>query len=247
MKIPTLDELDLPPILNEIVMSRRGLVIIVGTMGSGKSTSLAVMVGYCNANSYGHIIAIENLVECVHAYQNCVVVQCEVDVDIESWHVALKDILCQAPDVILIGKIRDHDTMEHAIQYAKTDHLCLAALYANSSNQAIGRIISFFPEEKCQQLLIGLSLSLYATVTQRLLLRQDKKGRVPAIEVTLATPLVQDFIFKGEAHRLKEIMKKSHEQGIILFDRALFDLYEENEITYGDVLRNTDSLNDLHL
>ncbi|KFL20819.1 twitching motility family protein [Ralstonia pickettii] len=246
-KIPTLGELDLPPILNEIVMSKRGLVIVVGATGSGKSTSLAAMVGYRNANSYGHIITIEDPVEYVHAHQNCVVTQREVGVDTESWHVALKNTLRQAPDVILIGEIRDRDTMEYAIQYAETGHLCLATLHANSSNQAIDRIINFFPEEKRQQLLIDLSLNLRAMIAQRLLPRQGKKGRVPAVEIMLATPLVQDLIFKGEVHELKEVMKKSREQGMISFDQALFDLYEENKITYEDALRNADSLNDLRL
>ena len=246
-KIPSLGELDLPPILNEIVMSKRGLVIVVGATGSGKSTSLAAMVGYRNANSYGHIITIEDPVEYVHAHQNCVVTQREVGVDTESWHVALKNTLRQAPDVILIGEIRDRDTMEYAIQYAETGHLCLATLHANSSNQAIDRIINFFPEEKRQQLLIDLSLNLRAMIAQRLLPRQGKKGRVPAVEIMLATPLVQDLIFKGEVHELKEVMKKSREQGMVSFDQALFDLYEEGKISYEDALRNADSLNDLRL
>ncbi|ANH72750.1 twitching motility family protein [Ralstonia insidiosa] len=246
-KIPSLSELDLPPLLNEIVMSKRGLVIVVGATGSGKSTSLAAMVGHRNANSYGHIITIEDPVEYVHAHQNCVVTQREVGVDTESWHVALKNTLRQAPDVILIGEIRDRDTMEYAIQYAETGHLCLATLHANSSNQAIDRIINFFPEEKRQQLLIDLSLNLRAMIAQRLLPRQGKKGRVPAVEIMLATPLVQDLIFKGEVHELKEVMKKSREQGMISFDQALFDLYEEGKISYEDALRNADSLNDLRL
>ena len=239
--------MDLPPLLNEIVMSKRGLVIVVGATGSGKSTSLAAMVGHRNANSYGHIITIEDPVEYVHAHQNCVVTQREVGVDTESWHVALKNTLRQAPDVILIGEIRDRDTMEYAIQYAETGHLCLATLHANSSNQAIDRIINFFPEEKRQQLLIDLSLNLRAMIAQRLLPRQGKKGRVPAVEIMLATPLVQDLIFKGEVHELKEVMKKSREQGMISFDQALFDLYEEGKISYEDALRNADSLNDLRL
>lgn len=246
-KIPSLDELDLPPILNDIVMSKRGLVIVVGATGSGKSTSLAAMVGHRNANSYGHIITIEDPVEYVHAHQNCVVTQREVGVDTESWHVALKNTLRQAPDVILIGEIRDRDTMEYAIQYAETGHLCLATLHANSSNQAIDRIINFFPEEKRQQLLIDLSLNLRAMIAQRLLPRKGKKGRVPAVEIMLATPLVQDLIFKGEVHELKEVMKKSREQGMISFDQALFELYEADKITYEDALRNADSLNDLRL
>ena len=246
-KIPSLSELDLPPLLNEIVMSKRGLVIVVGATGSGKSTSLAAMVGHRNANSYGHIITIEDPVEYVHAHQNCVVTQREVGVDTESWHVALKNTLRQAPDVILIGEIRDRDTMEYAIQYAETGHLCLATLHANSSNQAIDRIINFFPEEKRQQLLIDLSLNLRAMIAQRLLPRQGKKGRVPAVEIMLATPLVQDLIFKGEVHELKEVMKKSREQGMVSFDQALFDLYEEGKISYEDALRNADSLNDLRL
>ncbi|MHA6884186.1 PilT/PilU family type 4a pilus ATPase [Ralstonia pseudosolanacearum] len=246
-KIPTLTELDLPPILNEVAMSKRGLVVVVGATGSGKSTTLAAMVGYRNAHSYGHIITIEDPVEYVHAHHNCVVTQREVGVDTESWHVALKNTLRQAPDVILIGEIRDRDTMEYAIQYAETGHLCLATLHANSSNQAIDRIINFFPEERRQQLLIDLSLNLRAMIAQRLLPRKGKKGRAPAIEILLGTPLVSDLIFKGEIHELKEVMKKSREQGMVCFDQALFELYEADKITYEDALRNADSLNDLRL
>lgn len=246
-KIPTLGELDLPPILNEVAMSKRGLVIVVGATGSGKSTTLAAMVGYRNAHSYGHIITIEDPVEYVHAHQNCVVTQREVGVDTESWHVALKNTLRQAPDVILIGEIRDRDTMEYAIQYAETGHLCLATLHANSSNQAIDRIINFFPEERRQQLLIDLSLNLRAMIAQRLLPRKGRKGRAPAIEILLGTPLLADLIFKGEVHELKEVMKKSREQGMVSFDQALFELYEADKITYEDALRNADSLNDLRL
>ncbi len=246
-KIPTLTELDLPPILNEVAMSKRGLVVVVGATGSGKSTTLAAMVGYRNAHSYGHIITIEDPVEYVHAHHNCVVTQREVGVDTESWHVALKNTLRQAPDVILIGEIRDRDTMEYAIQYAETGHLCLATLHANSSNQAIDRIVNFFPEERRQQLLIDLSLNLRAMIAQRLLPRKGKKGRAPAIEILLGTPLVSDLIFKGEVHELKEVMKKSREQGMVTFDQALFELYEADKITYEDALRNADSLNDLRL
>ena len=246
-KIPTLGELDLPPILNEVVMSKRGLVIVVGATGSGKSTSLAAMVGYRNANSYGHIITIEDPVEYVHTHQNCVVTQREVGVDTESWHVALKNTLRQAPDVIMIGEIRDRDTMEYAIQYAETGHLCLATLHANSANQALDRIINFFPEERRSQLLMDLSLNLKALVSQRLMPRQEGTGRVAAIEILLNSPLISDLIFKGEVTEVKEVMKRSREQGMQTFDQSLFDLYESHSITYQDAIRNADSVNDLRL
>lgn len=246
-RIPSVEDLDLPPALHEIVMSKRGLVIVTGATGSGKSTSLAAMLDHRNAHSYGHIITIEDPIEYVHAHQNCIVTQREVGIDTESWHIALKNTLRQAPDVILIGEIRDRDTMEYAMQYAETGHLCLATLHANNANQAIDRIVNFFPEEKRQQLLIDLSLNLKAMISQRLLPRAGRKGRVPAVEIMIGTPLVADLIFKGEIHELKEVIKKSREQGMISFDQALFELYETEKITYEDALKNADSLNDLRL
>ncbi len=246
-KIPSVGELDLPPQLHTIAMAKRGLVIVTGATGSGKSTTLAAMLDHRNAHSYGHIITIEDPIEYVHAHQNCIVTQREVGIDTESWHVALKNTLRQAPDVILIGEIRDRDTMEYAMQYAETGHLCLATLHANNANQAIDRIVNFFPEEKRQQLLIDLSLNLKAMVSQRLLPRKGQKGRVPAVEIMIGTPMVADLIFQGKVHELKEVIKKSREQGMISFDQALFDLYETDLITYEDALRNADSLNDLRL
>lgn len=246
-RIPSVDELDLPPTLHDIVMAKRGLVIVTGATGSGKSTSLAAMLDHRNAHSYGHIITIEDPIEYVHAHQNCIVTQREVGIDTESWHIALKNTLRQAPDVILIGEIRDRETMEYAMQYAETGHLCLATLHANNANQAIDRIVNFFPEEKRQQLLIDLSLNLKAMISQRLLPRKGQKGRVPAVEIMIGTPLVADLIFKGEIHALKEVIKKSREQGMVSFDQALFDLYESGKISYEDALKNADSLNDLRL
>ena len=246
-KIPNFEELKLPPVLRDVAMTKRGLVLFVGGTGSGKSTSLAAMIGYRNENSYGHIITIEDPVEYVHEHKNCIVTQREVGVDTDDWETALKNTLRQAPDVILIGEIRDRETMEYAMQYAETGHLCLATLHANNANQAIDRIVNFFPEEKRQQLLIDLSLNLKAMISQRLLPRAGRKGRVPAVEIMIGTPLVADLIFKGEIHELKEVIKKSREQGMISFDQALFELYEAEKITYEDALKNADSLNDLRL
>ncbi|MES3021960.1 MAG: PilT/PilU family type 4a pilus ATPase [Pseudomonadota bacterium] len=245
--IPRLEDLDLPPVLSEVVMSKRGLVIMVGATGSGKSTTLAAMVGYRNENSYGHIITIEDPVEYVHPHRNCVITQREVGVDTESFEAALKNSLRQAPDVIQIGEIRDRETMEHAIAFAETGHLCLATLHANSSNQALDRIINFFPEERRQQLLMDLSLNLRALVSQRLIPRKEIKGRCVAIEIMLNSPLISDLIFKGQVHEIKEIMKKSRELGMQTFDQALFDLHEADKISYEDALRNADSVNDLRL
>jgi twitching motility protein PilU len=245
--IPRLEDLGLPPILQEVVMSQRGLVIMVGATGSGKSTTLAAMVGYRNENSYGHIITIEDPVEYVHPHKNCIVTQREIGVDTEDWAVALKNTLRQAPDVIQIGEIRDRETMDHAIAFAETGHLCLATLHANSANQAIDRIINFFPEERRQQLLMDLSLNLKAMVSQRLIAKKEGKGRCVAIEIMLNSPLISDLIFKGQVHGIKEIMKKSRELGMQTFDQALFDLYEADKITYEDALRNADSVNDLRL
>ncbi|MBT0570582.1 PilT/PilU family type 4a pilus ATPase [Curvibacter sp. CHRR-16] len=245
--IPTIDSLRMPGILKEVVMSKRGLCILVGATGSGKSTTLAAMVDWRNENSQGHIITVEDPIEFVHAHKNCVITQREVGLDTDSWDAALKNTLRQAPDVILMGEIRDRETMENAIVFSETGHLCLATLHANSANQALDRIINFFPEERRSQLLMDLSLNLRAMVSQRLIARQDSKGRVAAVEIMLNTPLVSDMIFKGEVTDIKEVMKKSRELGMQTFDQALFDLYELNSITYEDALRNADSVNDLRL
>ncbi len=245
--LPTIDGLGVPQVLKEVVMSKRGLTIMVGATGSGKSTTLAAMVDWRNEKSFGHIITIEDPVEFVHAHKNCVVTQREVGLDTDSWEAALKNTLRQAPDVILMGEIRDRETMEHAVAFAETGHLCLATLHANSANQALDRIINFFPEERRSQLLMDLSLNLKALVSQRLIPKQDGKGRVAAVEVLINSPLISDLIFKGEVSEVKEIMKKSRQAGMQTFDQALFDLYESNAITYEDALRNADSLNDLRL
>jgi twitching motility protein PilU len=245
--IPNFEDLKLPAVLKDVAMTKRGLAMFVGGTGSGKSTSLAAMVGYRNENSHGHIITIEDPVEYVHPHKNCIITQREVGVDTESWEAALKNTLRQAPDVILIGEIRDRQTMEHAIAFAETGHLCLATLHANNSNQAMDRIINFFPEERRQQLLMDLSLNLKAVISQRLLPMKEGKGRVPAVEVMLNTPLVSDLIFKGEVHEIKEIMKKSRELGMQTFDQALFDLYEQGRISYEDALRFADSTNEVRL
>jgi twitching motility protein PilU len=245
--IPRFEDLGLPDVLKDVAMTKRGLVILVGATGSGKSTSLAAMVGYRNENSYGHIITIEDPIEYVHDHKNCLVTQREVGVDTESWGTALKNTLRQAPDVILIGEIRDRDTMDHAVAFAETGHLCLGTLHANSSNQALDRIINFFPEERRAQLLMDLSLNLKGLVSQRLIPRRDGPGRVAAIEIMLNTPLVSDLIFKGEVHELKEIMRKSRELGMQTFDQALFDLYEAGLISYEEAMRNADSMNELRL
>src|SRR3954469_23428870 len=245
--IPKFDDLRLPQVLKDVVMSKRGLIIFVGGTGSGKSTSLAAMIGYRNENSYGHIITIEDPVEYTHDHKNCVITQREVGVDTDSWHAALKNTLRQAPDVILIGEIRDRDTMDHAIAFAETGHLCLSTLHANSSNQALDRIINFFPEERRAQLLMDLSLNLKAMISQRLIPLRDTKGRAAAVEIMLNSPLISDLIFKGNVHEIKEIMKKSRELGMQTFDQALFDLHELDKITYEDALRNADSVNDLRL
>ncbi len=247
MTIPTLDELRLPSILKELAMAKRGLVIFVGGTGTGKTTSLAALVDHRNKNSFGHIITVEDPIEFVHDHKNCIVTQREVGVDTDSWEVALKNTLRQAPDVILMGEIRDRATMDHAIAFAETGHLCLATLHANSTNQAIDRIINFFPEERRHQLLMDLSLNLRALVSQRLLAKKNDKGRIAAIEIMLNSPLIADLIFKGEVQEIKEIMKKSRELGMQTFDQALFDHYEAGRITYEDALRNADSVNDLRL
>lgn len=246
-KIPTVEELELPGNLKDIAMTTRGLVIIVGATGSGKSTTLAAMVGHRNNTSHGHIVTIEDPVEYVHPHGNCVITQREVGVDTESWHAALKNTLRQAPDVILIGEIRERETMEYGIQFAETGHLCLATMHANNANQALDRIINFFPEEKRSQLLMDLSLNVQALISQRLIPRQNGEGRVAAMEIMLASPLISDLIFKGEVARIKEIMAKSTRLGMQTFDQALFTLYEKGTIAYEEVMRNADSKNELRL
>ena len=245
--LPTIDALGMPQILKEVVMAKRGLAILVGATGSGKSTTLAAMVDWRNEQSYGHIITIEDPVEFVHPHKNCVVTQREVGLDTDSWEAALKNSLRQAPDVILMGEIRDRETMEHAIAFSETGHLCLCTLHANSANQALDRMINFFPEERRPQLLMDLSLNLRAMVSQRLVAKQDGKGRAAVVEIMLNTPLISDLIFKGEVSEIKEIMKKSRNLGMQTFDQALFDAFESNLITYEDALRNADSVNDLRL
>jgi twitching motility protein PilU len=245
--LPTIDSLGLPQILKDVAMTKRGLVIFVGATGSGKSTSLASMVDYRNENSQGHIITIEDPVEFVHPHKNCIVTQREVGIDTDGWDMALKNTLRQAPDVILMGEIRDRETMDHAVAFAETGHLCMATLHANSSNQALDRIINFFPEERRAQLLMDLSLNLKGLVSQRLLPRMEGKGRVAAVEIMLNTPLIADLIFKGEVQDIKELMKRSRELGMQTFDQSLYDLYESHVVTYEDALRNADSVNDLRL
>jgi twitching motility protein PilU len=245
--IPKIEDLGLPPVLKDIIMTKRGLVIMVGATGSGKSTTLAAMVGYRNENSHGHIITIEDPIEFQHPHKGCLITQREVGVDTISWQHALKNTLRQAPDVILIGEIRDRETMEHAVAFAETGHLCLATLHANSANQALDRVINFFPEERRAQLLMDLSLNLRGLISQRLIPLKEGKGRCAAVEIMLNSPLISDLIFKGEVHEIKEIMKKSRELGMQTFDQALFDLFEAGKISYEDALRNADSVNDLRL
>ncbi len=246
-EIPKFEDLNLPPILQDIAMTRRGLVIFVGATGSGKSTSLAAMVGHRNQHSKGHIITIEDPIEFIHNHKNCIVTQREVGVDTESYEIALKNALRQAPDVILIGEVRDRATMEHAIAFAETGHLCLTTLHANSTNQALDRIINFFPEDRRQQLLMDLSLNLKGMISQRLVPNISGEGRIAAVEIMINTPLMADLIFKGEVHEIKELMYKSTELGMQTFDQSLFELYENDQIKYEDALRNADSVNDLRL
>ncbi len=246
-EIPTLEELDLPPILKDVVMNKRGIVIVVGGTGSGKSTTLAAMIGHRNENSRGHIVSIEDPVEYVHPHRGCVITQREVGIDTESWHNALRNTLRQAPDVILIGEIRDRETMQYAIQFAETGHLCLATLHANSANQALDRIINFFPEERRQQLLMDLSLNTRGFISQRLIPRVGGIGRIAAMEIMLNTPLIADLIFKGDVGQIKDIMAKSTRLGMQTFDQALFDLYESGTISYEEAMRNADSKNELRL
>jgi twitching motility protein PilU len=246
-KIPDFETLGLPPVLKDVVMTKRGLVILVGGTGSGKSTSLAAMIGHRNHNSHGHIITIEDPVEFIHEHDKCIVSHREVGVDTDNWHNALKNTLRQAPDVILIGEIRDRETMEYAVAFSETGHLCMATLHANSANQALDRIINFFPEDRREQLLMDLSLNIKALISQRLIPRRDGKGRAAAFEILLNSPLISDLIFKGEVHEIKEVMKKSRELGMQTFDQALFALHEAGAISYEEALKNADSVNDLRL
>ncbi len=246
-KIPTVDELELPAVLKDVAMTKRGLVIVVGATGSGKSTTLAAMIGHRNANSRGHIVTIEDPVEYVHPHNQCVITQREVGVDTESWGAALKNTLRQAPDVIMIGEIRERETMEYGIQFAETGHLCLATLHANNANQALDRIINFFPAEKRDQLLMDMSLNIQAMISQRLLPRDGGEGRVASTEILLKSPLISDLIFKGEVAKIKEVMAKSNRLGMKTFDQDLFDLYEAGKISYEDAMRNADSKNELRL
>ncbi len=246
-EIPTVEQLQLPPILADLALTKRGLVIVVGATASGKSNTLAAMLGWRNQATHGHIVTIEDPVEFVHPHKNCIVTHREVGVDTESWEVALKNTLRQAPDVILLGEIRDRETMEHAVSFAETGHLCMATLHSNSANQALDRIINFFPEERRQQLLMDLSLNLRAIISQRLIPMESGEGRVPAVEILLNSPLIADQIFKGEVGAIKDTMKRSRELGMQTFDQHVFELYEAGKISYEDALRNADSVNDVRL
>jgi twitching motility protein PilU len=246
-RIPTLESLHLPPILQDLSMAKRGLVFFVGATGTGKSTSLAAMIGYRNTCGDGHIISIEDPIEYMHDHDKCIITQREVGIDTESYEVALKNTLRQAPDVILIGEIRTRKTMEHAISFAETGHLCLSTLHANNANQALDRIIHFFPEDAREQIFMDLSLNLKAVVAQQLIPRVDGKGRRAAVEVLLNTPLAAELIRKGKIHKLKDLMKRSTEHGMITFDQHLFQLYEEGIISYENALAHADSANDVRL
>lgn len=246
-EIPTLDELKLPVILKELAMTKRGLLIFVGGTGAGKTTSLAAFLNHRNENSFGHIITLEDPIEFVHPHKNCIMMQREIGTDSDSWETALKNTLRQAPDVILMGEIRDREAMDHAIAFAETGHLCLATLHANSSNQALDRILNFFPQERHPQLLMDLSLNLRGLVSQRLIPKKEGKGRAAAVEILINTPLMSDMIFRGEIKEIKELMKKSRNLGMQTFDQHLFDLYEADEISYEDAQRYADSVNDLRL
>jgi len=245
--IPTVDDMGMPQVLKDVAMTKRGLVILAGATGSGKSTTLAAMVDWRNQNSFGHIVTVEDPIEFVHPHKNCVVTQREVGIDTDSWEAALKNTLRQAPDVILMGEIRDRETMEHAVAFAETGHLCMATLHANSANQALDRIINFFPEERRTQLLMDLSLNLRSMISQRLVPTEDGLGRVAAFEVLLNTPLISDLVMKAEVGEIKGIMKKSRNLGMQTFDQALFDLFEAESISLDEAIRNADSANDLRL
>lgn len=245
--IPSAEQLHLPPVLKELIMYKRGLVMFVGATGTGKSTSLAALIRHRNENSTGHIIAIEDPIEYMHPHRGCIITQREVGLDTESFEVALKNTLRQAPDVILIGEVRTRETMQHAITFAETGHLCVCTLHANNANQALDRILHFFPEDMHSQLFMDLSLNLRGIVAQQLIQRADGKGRYPAIEILLNTPLVSDMIRKGEVHKLKELMKNSREHGMQTFDQALYDLYTAGKISYDDALHAADSRNEVRL
>ncbi len=246
-KIPTIEELDLPPVLKEIVLSKRGLVMVVGATGSGKSTTLAAMVGYRNEKTRGHIVTIEDPVEYVHQHKGCVITHREVGVDTDSWHAGLKNTLRQAPDVVLIGEVRDRETMEYGIQFSETGHLVLATLHGNSANQALDRIVNLFPDERREQLLMDLSLNIRAFISQRLVPRESGAGRIAATEIMINSPLIQDLVFKGEIAKIKEVMSRSTRLGMKTFDQSLYELYEAGFISYEDALRNADSKNELRL
>ena len=246
-EIPTPEDLHLPAVLKDLVMEKRGLILFVGATGTGKSTSLAALIRHRNINSSGHIITIEDPLEYIHNHEGCIVTQREVGLDTESYEVALKNTLRQAPDVILIGEIRTRETMRHALTFAETGHLCLSTLHANNANQAIDRILHFFPEDMHSQVFMDLSLNLRGIVAQQLIKRADGKGRYAAVEILLNTPLASDLIRKGDVHKLKELMKQSREQGMQTFDQHLYDLYKDNKITYEDALRSADSKNEVRL
>ena len=246
-EIPDADALNLPPVLKDLVMEKRGLLIFVGGTGTGKSTSLASLIKHRNQNSSGHIITIEDPIEFQHPHLGCIITQREVGIDTESYEVALKNTLRQAPDVILIGEIRTRETMQNAITFAETGHLCLSTLHANNANQALDRILHFFPDEMHSQLLMDLSLNLRGIIAQQLIKRADDNGRYPAVEILINTPLAKDYIRKGEVHKLKELMKDSREQGMQTFDQALYDLYMAGKISYEDALNSADSRNEVRL
>ncbi|WP_047243025.1 PilT/PilU family type 4a pilus ATPase [Chromobacterium subtsugae] len=245
--IPNFDQLNLPEVLKDIALIKRGLVIFVGGTGSGKSTSLAALVDWRNTHNQDHIITVEDPIEYVHTHKKSIVTQREIGVDTENWEVALKNTLRQAPDVILMGEIRDRETMAYGLQFAETGHLCLATLHANNANQALDRILNFFPEERHQQVLMDLSLNMRSIISQRLVPNKSGRGRVAAVEILLNSPLVSDMVFKGEIAGLKEVMARSREAGMQTFDQSLFELFEAELITYEDALRNADSINDLRL
>ncbi|GJM08619.1 MAG: twitching motility protein PilT [Lysobacteraceae bacterium] len=246
-KIPTIEQLSLPPILKNLAMTKRGIIIFVGATGTGKSTSLAALIGYRNQNSTGHIISIEDPIEYVHKHEACIITQREVGIDTDSYEIALRNTLRQAPDVIMIGEIRTREAMEHAITFAETGHLCLSTLHANNANQALDRVLHFFPEDRRPQLLMDMSLNLRAMVAQQLIPTPDGKGRRAAVEILLNSPLASELIRKGEIHKLKDLMKESTNQGMKTFDQALFDLYQAGEISYEDALRHADSANEVRL
>ena len=245
--IPTIDELKLPPILKELAMVKRGIVIFVGATGTGKSTSLASLIGYRNRNSKGHIITIEDPIEFVHQHQGCIITQREVGIDTESFEIALKNTLRQAPDVILIGEIRSRETMDYAIAFAETGHLVFATLHANNANQALDRIAHFFEGDRQNQIFMDLSLNLKAIVAQQLVPTIEGQRRRAAIEVLINTPLVADLIREGHVHKIKELMKRSGELGMQTFDQALYELYQAKVISYKEALKHADSANDLRL